>query len=1053
MISLIANSGIQLVPVEVEIDLNDSDHVLFFHEWAESNKEGAFESKLELVTCLPKLKLYYKQKELERLKMINPATGEIAEEKEERVVQAALNESKVEHLGKGDIKDNEELFKIDASTAEEMLQDFTNRWMPMPFYEQGQGNGDLGPYDWCRMKLIPHESPEEAPEGPNLFKATLLLAFDTHATYLYKDKKDKDKNDERPKYDLCPVFEEGSRDKTFAIPNGTSLLLDYILSGEKWVSNGLMEMKYGTKNIGKVRRNPRKREFRYTYLATYIWLLDHLRRFAGLPTVTLMRDRGEESVNVDMVIDIGNSRTAAIFCEDGESDFSNAKPLVLQNWTHPVTSDGRLNRTEESFDMRVAFQKVDFGDFNDGCQFVWPSMVRLGSEARELTFQTCRLAKGDEKYSTCSSPKRYLWDTQQLKKNEEWCQVSLGVDGRAKPPTLPGISAYFNDDGTLNKEGKGGSGCQYSRRALMTFAMMEIVAQTHAQINSYEYRHSKGREQSGRKLHRIILTCPTGMSKEEQVALHDCLRDALYVLDRFFFGDIKPSDGSAMPVSVDVDIVPNLGDTDSPQWMYDEATCSQFVYLYGLLTETYKNCTTDLFKAYGKERDGKQSLVVGSLDIGAGTSDIMIARYDAPSSPDSARLAPIPLFWDSFDTAGDDMLHDLIQNVLIQGADGQLEQLMINADGLHLTENEARGRLFSFFGRNQQDHEFNDKIMRRDFTLQVLVPLMYEFLRLHEDGMQEYVIRFAEFFTTTRRPSPEVLEHFHNRIGLRAEDIEWHFDRSVLDKHILGSSIQKVVKQVAELMCASDCDVVLLSGRPSSLQPLVESFRRSAPRLTGKIVILNNHDIGDWFPFINKAKRSINNSKSIVPVGAFIGYKSSHGGLNGFSIDMEHLAKDIQPTTDYFIVNDAIVKSRAPFIMKGEKRCEMTVYSLPARIGAQQLNIPGYPVRPFYVLSINEDGIRDRIKSSSAGGDPDNGTLKERVDRQVAQITAHFPLKFNFNRDLKNKEVLEIEKVADSTKEELSADDFCLSIQSLNDPDFYWLDMGVYEINQGVDRK
>ena len=1044
MISLIANSGIQLVPVEVEIDLNDSDHVLFFHEWDEQepNEEGDVVSNLELVTCLPKSKLYYKQKELERLKMINPATGKIVEGKDELEVQAALNESKVEHLGAGAVNANQELFKIDASTAEEMLQDFTNRWMPMPFYEQGQGNGDVGPYNWCRMKLIPHESPEEAPEGSKLFKATLLLAFDTHAAY-----------QSPTQYDECPVFEVGSSSKTFAIPNGTSLLLDYILSGEKWVSNGLMEMKYGTKNISTVRRNVPNREFRYTYLATYIWLLDHLRCFASLPTVTLKRDRGEESVNVDMVIDIGNSRTAAIFCEDGEPDFSNAKPLALQNWTHPVTPDGRLNRTEESFDMRVAFQKVDFGHFVGGRQFVWPSMVRLGSEAQELTFQTSRLAKGDEKYSTCSSPKRYLWDTQQRKKDEEWCQVSLGVDGRTEPPSLPGISGYFNDDGTLNKEGWG-SGFHYSRRALMTFAMMEIVAQTHAQINSYEYRHAKGREQSGRKLHRIILTCPTGMSKEEQVALHDCLRDALYVLDRFFFDDIKPSDGSAMPVSVDVDIVPNLGDTDSPQWMYDEATCSQFVYLYGLLTETYKNCTTDLFKAYGKERDGKQSLVVGSLDIGAGTSDIMIARYDAPSSPDSARLAPIPLFWDSFDTAGDDMLHDLIQNVLIQGADGQLEQLMINADGLHLTENEARGRLFSFFGRNQQDHEFNDKIMRRDFTLQVLVPLMYEFLRLHEDGMQEYVIRFAEFFTTTRRPSPEVLEHFHNRIGLRAEDIEWHFDRSVLDKHILGSSIQKVVKQVAELMCASDCDVVLLSGRPSSLQPLVESFRRSAPRLTGKIVILNNHDIGDWFPFINKDQRRINNSKSIVPVGAFIGYKSSHGGLNGFSIDMEHLAKDIQPTTDYFIVNDATVKNRTPFIMKGAKRCEMTVYSFPTRIGAQQLNIPGYPVRPFYVLSINEDGIRDRIKSSSVGDDhPDNGTLKERVDRQVAQITAHFPLTFNFNRDLKNKEVLEIEKVADSTKEELSADDFCLSIQSLNDPDFYWLDMGVYKINQGVDRK
>ena len=74
--------------------------------------------------------------------------------------------------------------------------------------------------------------------------------------------------------------------------------------------------------------------------------------------------------------------------------------------------------------------------------------------------------------------------------------------------------------------------------------------------------------------------------------------------------------------------VPSVKDQES-KWYYDEATCSQLVYIYGEVGYKYKGNCQEFFNLYGeKDGDEKQPhLTIGSLDIGAGTSDLMISRY------------------------------------------------------------------------------------------------------------------------------------------------------------------------------------------------------------------------------------------------------------------------------------------------------------------------------------------------------------------------------------------------------------------------------------------
>lgn len=1011
-ISLIANSGIQFVVRKIRIN-HDADRLLF-HEWFD---ETRVEYNLELAYYLRQNQRTVKLYDLEDCRFVDNVTGQLNVTENE-----VLCNPNISIIHEGDVQNCPDLFYMSYTDRNNKLESLINQWLPVPYFEQDLlGEIKLGPYNWCRCKIVSTEVFE------GYTTATLLLAFDTHS--LYGDGSD---------YSECPIFESPSeKSKEFCLCNQPSKILDFCSGKNSWVRNSLLSIVHGVSDLEDIRVDERRRERRYAFLASYIWLMDYLSKNCDLPQVQLFRDRGEENVPVEMIIDIGNSRTAAVLYE---GKFDKVKPLALQNFTQPIDKNGELNRTEESFDMRVAFQKVKFGDNMVGSsQFIWPSMVRLGSEARLLTYQTTDLAEGDELYSTYSSPKRYLWDSKRRK--AEWRCVKTGADDNNEVPAIEGVSNFFADDGTIDKD-ELGFGCHYSRKTLMTFAFMEIIAQTNVQINSYEYRCFNGKRSRARYLDKVIITCPTGMSKNEQRALHECLKDALYVLEKFY----RNNDETYVPKRVKIEPDLDRVNEDNPVWMYDEATCSQFVYLYGLLTETYQNCSNEFFKVYGRKRNDKDSLVIGSLDIGAGTSDIMICQYDY-NEKNPSQLKPVPLFWDSFDTAGDDMLKVLISNVLIQGKDGVLEQALLQ-QGEDLTS--IRSKFFSFFGRNQIEMSFVDKNLRRDFNLQVLVPLMYEFLRLLGNGEGSREVTYDDVFAEVP-PSEAVLEKFKNVFGVDLPTIKWVYNKSVVSLHI-KRSMDAFLQKIASIMYAYGCDIVLLSGRPTSLDPIKDTFLKYAPIEPNRLIRLNSYRIGDWYPFADKAKRCINNSKSVVPIGAMIGYlASSAGGYNGLSIDLSELAKLLTPTTDYFIVNDSKVQINKCFLTPNMQTGELVVNNFPVYIGSKQYDLAMYPVRPFYVLDLNREGVMQKLKKSSRGRDLNENDLQYMAKDYFEDLLRNSPLTFTVIRDdfMHNKEMLRIDSVKADNDDLLSTDDFQLSIQSLNDPDCYWLDSGIFDINIG----
>ena len=216
-----------------------------------------------------------------------------------------------------------------------------------------------------------------------------------------------------------------------------------------------------------------------------------------------------------------------------------------------------------------------------------------------------------------------------------------------------------------------------------------------------------------------------------------------------------------------------------------------------------------------------------------------------------------------------------------------------------------------------------------------------------------------------------------------------------------------------------------------------------------RLILLNKHRIGRWYPFADEFGY-LTNSKSVVPVGAMIGYLASHaGGMNNFSLDLSKLGELLKPTSECFILKDSFVQRNECFITPQKQEGKLTLNSFPAYIGCKQFDHALYPVRPFYVLEINEDNIQEKVANAheekKLTASEKQFLAKEYRDKLMSKA----PLKFTIERvDYdEDKEHLVISSVEGQDNSSISPNDFSLTIQSLNDPDCYWLDSGAFNIN------
>ena len=1004
MITLIANSGIQFYTFDLVVDTNDEipHRRVGFFEYLNNDLEYT----LEYAYYFPDEELWVKKVDLLDEGYIDQ-TGKIIN---------VINFNTLLPLNP------EECYRVNDIL--DCFDSYNNIWLPIPYFTQeGFGNLSFGPTAWSRMKF----KKTSTIGTRHMYKVT--LAFDTRV------------GDDYNNY-FIPNYESIYGDKnSFALSNSDDLNLNFLSENYdgSWITNYLEENFVG---------NGRPTGFKYA--AKYLVLLRYLSSKNDFPHVKIYSDRDVEPINVDLVLDIGNANTCGLLFEnpdEGEKfKFDKVKKLKLTNLSDPSIS------FDEPFDMRLSFSKANFGGIQipkfQGC-FSWPSFVRIGNEAVELITKT---NSNSEKLSHHSSPKRYLWDTESP--NSPWDFIS------GDTVYVEGLSEFFDESGNLLTDKTGNLGVlrpYYSRKSLLTFVYIEIFLHALTQINSFEFRNHHLERHRPRRIRRVVITCPTSIIQEEQIALRKCALDAAKVINSIYKKE-----------GICFEIVPSVKDMsrklneveDREDWIYDEATCSQLVFLYGEIKERYLNNSKIFFDLFGKKRNDvdkkdEKAITIGTVDIGGGTTDLMICSYQNNGQSD-VFLKPYPLYWDSFSLAGDDLLKEIVQQIILEGTVNKDEY----RDCTGVIENYARKcgctnvvkKMNDFFGSDvtRMDGNHNTKY-RRNFIVQVAKPIAERYL-LHAGGDEaDKLVSFDEIFPALK-PNDELLKRFNDyfsdngTVDFKFQDIQWKLSRNrVFD--IIENCFDSLFKQLSILLSSYGCDFLLLTGQINKISKIKQLFLKYYSVHSDRIISLNNYRVGRWYPYSDAVGR-FEDPKTIVSVGGLIALMAGkYDKLDGFRINTTNLNTKLVSRANYIgSLNRNTHDMNELFFSPTDHRANISVSSIPIKLGYKQLKNSNYPGKPIYQITFNYDEMRLFIKNNK--GNISDSELKDLVERQERQLRNKMPFQISIERNfVESKENIEIVEIIDAQKDEIPKRWLKMSYMTLPEPKGYWLDTGEFLLN------
>ena len=925
------------------------------------------------------------------------------------LLRLALNEENGKYSLPGIAGGAPEIVKPEFSfTLEQSLHLLDQIWLPVPFFRFNAPRTFMtGPDNWARVQVLALDKPDN--DG-NTHR--ICLAFDTK---VYPEGQDNES--------LAPNENDIKTGLSFALAWHNEELVDFL--DATWVDGWLREV-FSQQAMQREDRSAKTvkdalKEFEYQ--AHYLNLLEMLGLQLGVPEIKLITSTLQEpAVNVDFILDVGNSHTCGILVEDHLDENNGLKQtyeLQLRDMSQPHLLYNEL------FESRVEFSAVKFGKQNFSVEsgredaFVWPSITRVGREATRIALHR----EGSEGSTGISSPRRYLWDEESYAPG--WRFSHSATQHTESPATAMPLTNLFNDEGEpLYKvaldERLPVFSPHYSRSSVMTFMLSELLAQALMQINSAAQRLKMTHCNAPRQLRNIILTLPSAMPKPEREIFRRRMHEAIGIVWKAL--GWHPADDDFLSVA---DKSNSLIPVPDVQMEWDEATCGQMVYLYNESQVNFAGRTEEFFASQARpdkelapgESVGK-TLRVASIDIGGGTTDLAITQYWLDDGVGSnVKITPRLLFREGFKVAGDDILLDVIQLYVLPSLQAALKKAGLTNPDTLMT------RLFGSEGRLD-----GQSTLRQQVTLQIFMPIAQAILETYEgydplDASAEIEATFGELLLQS--PTKKVIEHINSEVQRELHGQDTLFDilqvpmvlkLAKLHAEFLSNrmSITQHLRSLCEVVSLYSCDVLLLTGRPSRFPGIQALFRYLQPLPINRILSLDGYHTSDWYPF-NKQGR-IENPKSTAAVGGMLCLLALDLRLSGFYFK----SGDFQPysTINYLgkldaqqsLSNDDVYYSDIDLDSKGFELDKKNSFQMRGSLslGFRQLDNDRWPASPLYTLSIVDHELARkvagdhtlRVKLALIKGEdnqsPERFTIAEATLNDGSRVpTHHLRLKLN----------------------------------------------------------
>ncbi|HBQ17393.1 MAG TPA: hypothetical protein DEF51_41795 [Myxococcales bacterium] len=589
-------------------------------------------------------------------------------------------------------------------------------------------------------------------------------------------------------------------------------------------------------------------------LETLAPLLPRL-RFAGLDELS--------TVPVSLVLDFGNSRSNAVLVESHAAGVTSV-PLELRDGANPFRT------TNETFGSRITFLPNSFDDTEldvaEGKSFQVPSLTRMGREALDRALET------PHRYQcSLSGPKRYLWDEKPaaerwhfaLKQGEEYRPVS-GRLLKHLPDHGDGLA--LREDGPSTPADP-----RYAPRAMMLFAFCEVLQQAYAQINAMGYRTFQGREGLPRVLKHLVVTFPSAMRPEEIAVYEGLVRNAVVLTCHYL--DIRAEDRpnwNAQSQSFDRFLV------------VDEAMAAQMVYVYQEIVHSFSGSMEELVRIYGQNGD---ALRVASVDIGGGTSDVMIAEYRDLMPGTGTALSVKKLFQDGISIAGDDVCRAIVEDIV-------LDQILAQ-----LPSSQSRRELGQLLSEGDAGWGAEWRTLKAKLVPYFWLPIarcywaLAEGFTIPEHSPEKHYTLTEVWRIFDRAPPGGVVLQELDQFLMKAVpgwpglmNLSFRFEKEEVMRAVRGV-LREPLRKYADIIAQFDVDLLILAGRTSKLEPVRGLFVSEMPVSPPRIKTMADYRVGDWYPSKWRSAGRIKDPKSTVAAGAAILHLASRNQLPGLLLE------------------------------------------------------------------------------------------------------------------------------------------------------------------------
>lgn len=738
---------------------------------------------------------------------------------------------------------------------------------------------------------------------------------------------------------------------------------------------------------------------------------------------------GGEPKDVHMVVDFGNSRSGAVLLEfRGIAQQPLMTPLQLVNryqldswdrsgefvpnnaawwfcsrtlWcTPPYLPPPRLEKTLfKTVKRRNVFGKeteetVPVTVFETPHLFEDFSMVRMGREADDLA--GVMRVEGEVR-SGVSSPKRYLWAKDASWLEEANWYMADPFDRYHSPqhatllkgPLLRFLPEDDSADVPVPNFEEVPAKPRHAPRVLMTAALYEMLCQAYAYANSHSYRRMAGEVGRMRELRSFTLTYPSGMIPCERAQLQAQAQKAIGIFmctlgkSQRVAPELKLSvdEASAVHLTYIWSEVQKLGGNPGLWFSVmgrapapkpaEEAAAPPAADPparrsgYPVTTLRARRSHERRARPEAPGADGPE-VRVACIDIGGGTSDLMIAKYSCKIELGGCLVRGETLHRDGISVAGDHLVKRLLERIIVpQFAD---------VVGMEAADVEL------LFGRQvPKNREFRAR--RVHWINRLFVPLAQAYLENAVAGVEDKISHTDPNFV-----APEVVQSVQETVNQLwpntynvKQDLGLYLDQELFEdvvREVFGDLLLDFCESIVE----HKADVVLLAGLPTKLGCIQQLVETNLPLPKSRILPMYGRYVGVWYPYQNPDGLNpgvIVDPKSTVVVGAAIGFSAMHGKLPGFNFEMTD--KAAKKSYYWGVMNQSRIDD-PQVIFDAESENASTVQRKELSLAAENLIIgrkrrahKNAQASPVYLLKVLRGGQIGKVN------------VKVTVDRRVDQ--------------------------------------------------------------------